>query len=380
MTENFSKHIANYLKYLIIFARNSGLSPEQILDRIKLCSLDSALWGSLENGLIQSQDIQIPEQEISERIKSFKLTQTARSSLWVSSLRKCIESLDEIPFLLLKGLPLSQIWHGSELWRSTNDLDIWVPRDSWKPAVKKLEKIGYSCRIEPHLWATNQILLNHPVLAPVEIHWKLIPSPWLTPGFEYAFKRSRIFPIHDLNVRIPGDGDLFLHLILHAHQHYFAPRTLADICGALERLEPDTVLLDAYGILGLYEKLRSLLTPICQGNSPKPACIQENLLHMLSTRMFCGKMLDGIMLGDNSAFQAVVGTLMRSLSMGLLDGAAYQLRAGSTVLFYGPHRLGAWLSGNRGGSGVFAAQIDAQGATAPSKLHKSSPVTSKSTS
>ena len=76
----------------------------------------------------------------------------------------------QIPFILLKGAPMGQAIFGSARARSTTDIDVWIPRAYRSRTRQLLATIGYRRLESPHIWATNQEIVYHDVLAPIEIH------------------------------------------------------------------------------------------------------------------------------------------------------------------------------------------------------------------
>ena len=78
---------------------------------------------------------------------------------------------------------------GSARARSTTDIDVWIPRAYRSRTRQLLATIGYRRLESPHIWATNQEIVYHDVLAPIEIHWRLALPALGAPDFGGAYVR-----------------------------------------------------------------------------------------------------------------------------------------------------------------------------------------------
>ena len=343
IAETYSSFIGKYLKKLIFAARNAGLAGDEIFERAKLCEIDGMLYGAIAANIITPEELYLDNEKVEQLLRQYRVTQTARIALWFNGLKKVLCTMGDIPCILLKGMPLSQIFHGELFWRNTHDIDLWMPRNQYRGAVSRLEKLGYWCDIQPHEWATNQIHLAHKILPSVEIHWKMAPPPWITPSFEYAYKRSVKYEFQGGSVCILNASDMWINLLIHAQQHFYAPKTILDLYGCFEQLKPDMELLDAYGLEPLYENMRNILLPVID-----PECIVKdhywlNKLRPYLPQMFIHKEFGRLSMGEDSKIEAIIGVLLRALSMIGLDGNMYKSRSVWTVLLYGPHRVGAFF-------------------------------------
>ena len=346
ISQTYSSYIGNYLKYLVSQARKNNLTGEEILSRAEVCEIDGALFGAIAANYITAEDLQIDDKKLQLLLQQYRINQMAKISFWFNSLKKVLNTINDIPCILLKGMPLSQIFHGELFWRNSNDIDLWVPENQYHKATSLLEEIGYQCDIQPHEWATNQIHLKHKIMPSVEIHWKISPPPWRTPSFEHAYKRAIKYHNHDVDVYILSEADMWINLLIHAQQHFFAPKTVLDLCGCLEKIKPDLSLLDAYGLERMYFLVQKSLTStsdIESGINCKDHCM-INLPEKIVSKMFIDPRMGRLSLGDDSQLEAMIGVFLRALSMMVLDGNMYKFRSAVTVLFYGPHRLGAFLN------------------------------------
>ena len=329
-------------------ARARGFDAAHMLQRARDCQIDAVLWGALAQNAIKPEEIGLSEDRFGADLLAFKMTQTARIGLWLRTLASVVPALNEcdIDCIVLKGPSLGIRLMDSEMWRNTSDLDLWIKRDELEKAAQILENLGYRCGIEPHLWATNQIIYTHASLVPVELHWSLAPSPWKSPSFDEALKRAQIQQFRGVPIKTLSDSDLYCHLLLHAHQHYFAPKTLLDLCAGIEKLSIDERILKDCGLLRMDRGVRSALSAF--GNV-QPSGICQSALQSIICRYLKDMLADarggGLIFGGETKPGAAFGVGVRALSMGLLDGCVYPIQAAADVILFGPHRLGRIMAG-----------------------------------
>ena len=337
--------VIHYLKILLNLAQTHRMSGESFVSQCKSWKIDGILWGAVESGWIQSTDLGISESEVVLSLKKYKLQQTAKVLYWFASLKKVLEAIGDIPSILLKGLPLSEMWYGSCLWRDTSDIDLWVPCHLRAEALKRLKDVGYSVTVEPHLWATNQILLECSNSVPVEIHWRMTQPPLRTPSFNHAFKRSEIYTYQDIAVPVLSDADMYIQLMSHALMHEFEPRTQLDLCACFDCFKPDIDLLKAFGLYRYYGALERFVWAYKEHDEITKDCILNHHLY----RAFSDRLLNRFFKFSNHrdtnlmlfGSDAVCGQAKRALLMLLLDDDIDRLRAFVSVIFFGPHPLGA---------------------------------------
>ena len=327
-------------------AQNHGLSHDQILARTRDCEIEGYWYAAILSGCIKPSDLNVNEVIIHKIIEKYRLKQTARVALWMHSLKNVCEILQDTPYILLKGLVLSERWFGDFIWRNSNDIDLIVPENQWRLVASKLIQAGYYCDIEPHEWATNQIQLKHKVLASVEIHWKLAPPPWKTPSFEFLYKRRQMVLCRDIYIPVLSDGDLWINLLIHAQQHFYAPKTMLDLCGCMDKVKPDLDLLDAYGLSHLYTFVKNMLAADNRESEQPSNCKADwmALMRNVLYKSFSNPRYGRLCFGDDSKADALTGIFIKLFNMLLLDGTIYKFKSMWTVLFYGPHRLGAWVN------------------------------------
>ena len=149
-----------------------------------------------------------------------------------------------------------------------------------------------------------------------------------------------------------SDSDIYIHLLLHAHQHYFSPKTLIDLCACFDTLEPDTERLKQYKLTRLYKCMLSALSSFIDNTYfeyshdefGKLQIIVSSLCRVYLKNILTDVRGGGMIFGDTSAVSVASGVLIRAFSMALLDGYIYPLRAAMDVLLLGPHRVGRLLS------------------------------------
>ncbi len=329
-----------FIRSLVAYARQNDVPPKDIFDRAEKCEILPYLMFALANGDIEPAQCGLTEIEVNERMVEFKARQTARLMLWKTTYIRVAKAI-ESPFILLKGAPLGACLTGNALWRATNDVDLWLPDfEEAEAAVKKLESMGYCLEPDNRVYAKNQFLLTHAVLAPVEIHWKLAPPPWLTPSFGNAMKRHAVFSWQGLEIPVLGDDDLIVHLVLHAHQHYFALKTVIDFALAHDKITVNSVMLRQFRISRIYRLLEDMIRAFERSELP----FMDRAVAKLASCWFEGMLGNSkrgeLVFGRDSSVIAAIGVLIRALSMTVMDGSVYPKLAAGHVLLKGPHRIG----------------------------------------
>lgn len=340
MTYKKTNPVGPFIKALVEDARQKKVLPDVIFNRAKSCEIFPYLMFALNNGDIDPGLCGMTKAEAAERISEFKAEQTARLMLWKTTYVR-VSNAVQCPFILLKGAPLGMLLTGNAVWRATNDVDLWLPDfETAKAAVKKLESIGYILEPDTRIYAKNQFLLMHSILAPVEIHWKLVPPPWNAPSFENALKRCVTSSWQGLEIPTLGKDDLMVHLVLHAHQHYFALKTVLDFAQAHALFNVNPNVLRQFRISKIYR----LFEDIIYAFTPVELPMIDGAVRELASQWFKGMLGDShrgeLVFGKNSTVIAAAGVLIRALSMTAMDGYVYPMTAAGHVLFKGPHRIG----------------------------------------
>ena len=283
-----------------------------------------------------------------------------RFALLRIGLRQIVEALGEdIPFVILKGEPLSRRLFDQPEFRSTTDVDLLVLPGDHDEVRRRLLGLGFVARQEgPRKWAYNQEALVHPGSSVVmEIHWA-IAFPALPPlPIKDLFERRRSFELApDLDVPILSDDWTGIHLALHFHQHIGCAKCLLDMAAFCSRIAPGldaSAFQDRVAELGLSGVVQwPLHTLELLTGDPPPlyladvdptvrawAVVSAWALRGCLSRRFRGGVQDSLAsLNPTTGPSAEV--LLRALTMLTVDGTAEKSRAFWRPIFHGPHFLG----------------------------------------
>ena len=309
-------------------------SGEFILKRSQACGIEPFVMQAIDEGQICDRDLGLDD--LDARLAAFKTTQMARLMLWKKSLHDALNALN-MPVIVLKGMPLAKRLMGNYLWRETTDIDLWIAPSLRERATEQLKNMGYEIAEEPRLWATNQILLTHPTRIPIELHWNLAPPPWKMPSFEQALETAVKNEDLGFTIHLLDDATQYLHLMVHAHQHYFALKSVIDFSLASKTLKRDPKIIKKYGL----NRLETLLELICQNEYFIPECnLAHTCVHLWYDNILSSHSRGELVFGRDSRWKAALGVFLRALSMGLLDGIAYPAEGFLRVVLAGPHRIG----------------------------------------
>jgi hypothetical protein len=145
----------------------------------------------------------------------------------------------------LKGPVFAERFYDPPYARVSLDLDIVVLPTQVPPAMRELERLGYSP--DPHRFvAMDQHLeLHHETAPEVELHYRLISEFGANQGVRDFVGRARVIEIQNLGaVNVPEAEDEFVFLCAHAAKHRFRPlRLLYDLFLLLERTPLDLELV-----------------------------------------------------------------------------------------------------------------------------------------
>ena len=164
----------------------------------------------------------------------------------LADLREAADRLDAngIPFLVLKGLPLSARLFGTPLARNCIDIDLLVPPDAVSSAAGALSSGGWrlvkpSFRPTPARLRCYDRFVQHRVFAGpggwLELHHRLTSNPFL---LEASFDRLRAnaatIEIGGRAFAVLGDDDLLIHLAVHGQVHRWSRlKWLCDVAALL---------------------------------------------------------------------------------------------------------------------------------------------------
>ena len=163
---------------------------------------------------------------------------------------------NDLPCIVLKGLPLGRRLHGDLLTREAIDIDLLVSPDAFAGAERALRARGWR-RIFPDFRETpvrkrwcealaKESVLSGPSRAggrgpTIELHRRLLNNPFLLDvPFERLYANGCTVEIEGHAFRILGDEDLLPYLACHGLEHYWHRlKWLCDIAVLLRSIDDD---------------------------------------------------------------------------------------------------------------------------------------------
>lgn len=156
----------------------------------------------------------------------------------------------DVPYLVLKGLPLSQQLYGHPMARDALDIDLLVAPETYRAAARILQDHGWR-RIEASFtetpvrtrWYVNYVadlVLAGPG-GRLELHQRIFHNPhYFDAPFERLSMNSITIEIGGVPFRTLGEPDSFLYLACHALGHYWRRLIwLCDLAVILASMHPD---------------------------------------------------------------------------------------------------------------------------------------------
>lgn len=177
----------------------------------------------------------------------------------------------QIPFLILKGLPLAQLAYGSCVAKQTRDIDLLVPPAQAEAALVLLEREGYQAlppAAEPGTarWRAfarhaREVELRHcDSKMIIELQWRPTNNPRLLRGVDTVAATQYVTLDGGCSVRTLAQGDLFAHLCVHGASHLWSRlKWLADLNALLAAGSAD--------IADLYGQAKSRGAGLCAGQA-----------------------------------------------------------------------------------------------------------------
>lgn len=176
-----------------------------------------------------------------------------------------------VPALFIKGAALAQLAYGSQVLKSSRDIDLLVAPHDAARAFDLLRREGYVA-IAPTGDLTpaqmrllfelhKDIELVHPGRGlNLELHWRLIDNPVLLRGVGVG-SATQEAPVLDGSLRTLGDAELFAYLAVHGASHcWFRLKWLADLNAWLTSKRADE-------IVGFYRHAEALGVEACAGQA-----------------------------------------------------------------------------------------------------------------
>ena len=250
-------------------------------------------------------------------------------------LAKLVEQAAPHPFLMMKGLPLATLLYDQPERRLSTDVDIVVAPDDVPDWVSGLERVGLTST-QHHLrpFSMNQMTLIHrSSRLAVDLHWRIALPHLPAPTFDELWAERQTVNVGGLEINTFGPNLGALHLLIHAHQHLFEPRTLLDLALWLEKFDNRSkflALAEHYGWSRVARVADALIQEIVLNRHD--ASFEGQLAEMilwewtdgrkfqdLSTRSFAFQVLSVLLIEDKP--------LLRSLR----------------YLAVGPHRVGTTI-------------------------------------
>lgn len=200
------------------------------------------------------QHLEIPPHAMHD-LHARYLKQKHRSLTLISSLIELAQKLkkESIPFMVLKGIPLSCQLYGDPCTRTPNDIDIWVHPRHLVSAYAVCQELPYQrylphSPIRPEQWpylihAKKDFSFTHITQKHIlELHHRLADAENIFPlRFEQAYQQSQIISLSGEKFHILSQYDEFIYLCYHASRSMWTRLQWAcDIAKWLTIHEPTT--------------------------------------------------------------------------------------------------------------------------------------------
>lgn len=164
----------------------------------------------------------------------------ARTTKVLGEVREVLASLDGIPVMLLKGLPMALFVYREMDVRRMADADLLVRPDRFAEACEVLRSRGFGLRLEaPRALPTAPAHVDHslafrrPGGVEIDLHYFALDECRWEGADEGFWQRSRERVLFGTPVRVPGRTDMLLHVLAHGYRtQRHAPRWVCD-AGAL---------------------------------------------------------------------------------------------------------------------------------------------------
>ena len=185
---------------------------------------------------------------LKSEIKRFSIKEFNRTLFICSKLLEINKLLnaEKIPFIVIKGIPLSIQTTNNLISRGGGDIDIFIDPSSINKVCKILEETGFQ-KSTPYINYTDSIIGKYiSFVSPevmfqkkyfqnnfslnLDIHWRLSWVKGPDPSFRSAWKRKTYIRLNNQKINVLSIEDAFIHSCLHAAQDQFMSiRSLIDI-------------------------------------------------------------------------------------------------------------------------------------------------------
>lgn len=262
-----------------------------------------------------------------------------------------IFGLYSIPFILLKGLSLSERYYVSWADRQSIDIDLMVDEAHLEKAESALAEIGFvsesfaniprRCRGLAHRLRSDIALRRSADEMKIELHFRLFTNSHLLPlSFADLMDWSEILSIGRANVRVLKPHAMLVYLVVHGAKHgWFRLKWLADLDRALptisdEELSQANALVHQHGIEKLYATSFALLQAVKgpAANAMMPAGFYPHVDHHLLAQMTAMLQRDEVL--ESFRLQDVGNFIDNcELDFALRDSWRYRFRSIENLLF-----------------------------------------------
>lgn len=249
-------------------------------------------------------------------------------------LKKLTESIS-FPWLAFKGLTLQTLSYPDDCSRHSGDVDILIKPTRLKQTLLETRE-EFTFRTTPRPTSMNQLLAIHRELGThLDLHWCIALPHLPAPTFDELWAERQAVNVGGLELNTFGPNLGALHLLIHAHQHLFEPRTLLDLALWLEKFQnrPEFgAAADKYGWTRVARLAEELIELVSNGSPLNSGSVEAVLAELilwewtngrrfqdLSTRSFIFQVLAVLLIDDKP--------LLRSLR----------------YLTIGPHRVGTTI-------------------------------------
>ena len=191
-------------------------------------------------------DIILPN--LKHEIKSLSRNEFYRTLFISSKLLEINEFLnsEKIPFIVIKGIPLSIQTTNNLISRGSGDIDIFIDPSLINKVCTILEERGFK-KLYPNINYSKSIIgryitfvspevkfqkqdFGNNFSVDIDIHWRLSWVKGPTPSFKSAWKNKTNIILNGQSINVLSIEDAFIHSCLHAAQdEYMSIRSLLDI-------------------------------------------------------------------------------------------------------------------------------------------------------
>ena len=153
---------------------------------------------------------------------------------------------EKIPFIVIKGIPLSIQTTNNLISRGSGDIDIFIDPSKINKVCRILEERGFK-KSTPYINYSKSILGRYiTFVSPevkfqkkdtrnnfpldIDIHWRLSWVKGPTPSFRSAWENKTQILLNNQRINVLSIEDAFIHSCLHAaHDEFMSIRSLLDI-------------------------------------------------------------------------------------------------------------------------------------------------------